>query len=339
VSSVTSMEYMFMTSPLNQCLSSWAARTPATVVTTNMLKGSQCPNNDNTPDASVGPWCQGASDGCGASESPNQSPNSSSPSTGLCEGDCDYHDSDCGPGLKCFLRSDESPVPGCEGIGVSGFSFCIPETHSVHYSGSLLAPLFPLKICDADCDNDSECGDGLECFFRDYGTNNANATVPGCYGDLVENGDYCVPESQGPTSEPSNVFRRVLEEDTQSTSSIDEPSHVGDDGNTPRGLTHGGNDASRRDLQEGSLEIAGAGSATLKFPTGRRRRRLFKDGNGRVLQVEDTQEAEIPPVYASLVPITDEYINLQTAGASHWSWSLVFLCLGVTTIILTTFSV
>ena len=38
---------------------------------------------------------------------------------GNCEGDCDTNE-DCDGILQCFLRPDNTPVPGCQGVGVSG---------------------------------------------------------------------------------------------------------------------------------------------------------------------------------------------------------------------------
>jgi hypothetical protein len=40
-----------------------------------------------------------------------------------CEGDCDrdYH---CAPGLKCFQRDGDEPVPGCDGTGLISHDYC-----------------------------------------------------------------------------------------------------------------------------------------------------------------------------------------------------------------------
>jgi len=51
-------------SNFNQCLSSWARKTPPTVFTDNMLLGTQCPNGNNSPDPTVGPWCRGVNENC-----------------------------------------------------------------------------------------------------------------------------------------------------------------------------------------------------------------------------------------------------------------------------------
>ena len=41
-----------------------------------------------------------------------------------CHADCDSN-RDCGPGLKCFQRSGNEKVPGCEGRAVRGADYCI----------------------------------------------------------------------------------------------------------------------------------------------------------------------------------------------------------------------
>ena len=46
-----------------------------------------------------------------------------------------------------------------------------------------------LLRCEADCDNDSECGDGLKCFKRPDGD---TSDVPGCVGTVKKGWDYCI---------------------------------------------------------------------------------------------------------------------------------------------------
>jgi len=41
----------------------------------------------------------------------------------ICQGACET-DLDCDTGLSCFLRTDSTPVPGCEGAGVDGRDYC-----------------------------------------------------------------------------------------------------------------------------------------------------------------------------------------------------------------------
>jgi len=48
-----------------------------------------------------------------------------------------------------------------------------------------------LKECEADCDRDSDCADGLKCFQR-----NGNEKVPGCEGRAVKGYDYCIPKEK-----------------------------------------------------------------------------------------------------------------------------------------------
>jgi hypothetical protein len=55
---------------------------------------------------------------------------------------------------------------------------------SAHYYHSAL------QLCEGDCDNDSQCADGLVCFQRDGFTK-----VPGCTGTGMENYDYCIDQS------------------------------------------------------------------------------------------------------------------------------------------------
>mmetsp|Transcript_42186 Transcript_42186/g.88547 ORF Transcript_42186/g.88547 Transcript_42186/m.88547 type:complete len:348 (+) Transcript_42186:248-1291(+) len=45
---------------------------------------------------------------------------------GLCEGDCDRNN-DSANGFYCFRRNRFTPVPGCQGVGVRGKDYCIPE--------------------------------------------------------------------------------------------------------------------------------------------------------------------------------------------------------------------
>jgi hypothetical protein len=64
------------------------------------------------------------------------------------------------------------------------------------------ADIFPLQICEGDCDNDEQCGEGLICFQRDE-----NMTVPGCIGDDPTKTDYCIldPHGEGYTFPPTGT--------------------------------------------------------------------------------------------------------------------------------------
>lgn len=46
---------------------------------------------------------------------------------------------------------------------------------------------YPLGKCQGDCDEDTDCIDGLICYYR-----RAGEAVPGCGGELSTNVDYCV---------------------------------------------------------------------------------------------------------------------------------------------------
>jgi hypothetical protein len=75
---VTSMAYMFDKADVfNQCLSTWADKTPPDVNVDDIFKSSGCPN-DADPDPSVSPWCQGDAEQCYA---PSNTTSSASPTS------------------------------------------------------------------------------------------------------------------------------------------------------------------------------------------------------------------------------------------------------------------
>lgn len=102
----------------------------------------------------------------------NGKPSSAFP-LGECQGDCD-NDSDCMGDLQCFERRDKENVPGCPGVGDKGKDYCFRE--DLNYVGDNGSPLdvFPLHLCEGDCDNDSDCAGALKCFQRE-----ATEVVPG----------------------------------------------------------------------------------------------------------------------------------------------------------------
>jgi len=113
---------------------------------------------------------------------------------GVCKGDCDS-DSDCTAGLKCFQRDGHEAVQGCAGGGAgdqSDYDFCVALVPGALNSvgKDTCTSSNTCAECVGDCDSDSDCGRGLECFQRDSGE-----AVPGCPaggdGDLVDY-DYCV---------------------------------------------------------------------------------------------------------------------------------------------------
>ena len=42
----------------------------------------------------------------------------------LCQGDC-ATDADCQPGLRCFVRNGDEPVPNCNGNPRFGVDYCV----------------------------------------------------------------------------------------------------------------------------------------------------------------------------------------------------------------------
>lgn len=119
-----------------------------------------------------------------------------------CEGDCDG-DSQCIAPLKCYTRWDRSPIPNCESGGTDDNwddDFCYkPHTKKLKYKRAGCAANKKCGKCEGDCDTDSECASGLQCFHR---TLLSSAEVLGCVGDAGGNAandyigqDYCVVAS------------------------------------------------------------------------------------------------------------------------------------------------
>ncbi len=138
---------------------------------------------------------------------------------GQCEGDCD-NNSDCQSGLVCFQKDSggSGQVPGCSGRDSSRNDFCIdpsdlgstptapsptapaptsssPRTALFNYGASPPSSVFPLGVCEGDCDVDSDCAGNLRCLQRD---SNAGS-VPGCNGSDNGKTDYCVSRSSSPS--------------------------------------------------------------------------------------------------------------------------------------------
>lgn len=81
----------------------------------------------------------------------------------------------------------------------------------------------PLQLCEADCDRDADCADGLVCYQREK-----NQPVPGCEGDDESRNDYCVyPPEEAPTSEPTEsptlmpTVTAVMDEPTATPSNLE----------------------------------------------------------------------------------------------------------------------
>jgi len=108
---------------------------------------------------------------------------------GVCEGGCN-EDSDCDSSINliCQTRTGDEEVSGCEGPGRSGVNYC--RFPSLEYVGSnpvTSDPSTRLGLCQGDCDNDSECTDGLRCFQR-----SGTEDVVGCTGADFNSGyDFC----------------------------------------------------------------------------------------------------------------------------------------------------
>jgi len=111
-----------------------------------------------------------------------------------CEGDCDF-DSECAVGLVCFTE-ETGAVPGCAGdptaLASGSYNFCIERPSPTYlafvYNEDIISDgIYPMGLCQGDCDEDADCGEGLYCFERD-----GFEEVPGCEGPGEEGVDYCV---------------------------------------------------------------------------------------------------------------------------------------------------
>jgi hypothetical protein len=131
----------------------------------------------------------------------NKFPESNYP-LGECQGDCDG-DEDCGDGLLCFERDDDTTVPNCVGDGVWGFDYCYSPPTVVTFIGGYEKGYYEVQLCQGDCDYDSDCALGLVCYRRGSGV---GGDVPGCDGDATKVGtgaeDYCIVR---PTSNTLNI--------------------------------------------------------------------------------------------------------------------------------------
>jgi hypothetical protein len=103
--------------------------------------------------------------------------------------------------LQCFERRDKDNVPGCPGVGDKGKDYCFRE--DLNYVGDNGSPLdvFPLHLCEGDCDNDSDCAGALKCFQRE-----ATEVVPGCPGVGRTGKNHCFDDgSTSVVAPPSDV--------------------------------------------------------------------------------------------------------------------------------------
>jgi hypothetical protein len=107
----------------------------------------------------------------------------------------------------------------------------------------------PLTRCQGDCDDDSECDEGLYCFIRNpY----ENQPIPGCIGGLEEpNGlDFCVPIDTEAPSAASATLAPAATPDSPTLAPAATP-------DSPEGGDTGGTDDSNTDGDE-----EGAGTNT-----------------------------------------------------------------------------
>ena len=133
-----------------------------------------------------------------------------------CDGDCDA-DSDCVGHLKCLQRNPGSP--GAPFEQCSGDHNAIPH-HDYCYDPTPDAPVVTankgsdpshlLGRCEGDCDTDRDCGNGLVCLQRGYGSYGKPVAQTGTsYYDIVHQGyqywhcdDFKAP-SNGPKESAS----------------------------------------------------------------------------------------------------------------------------------------
>ena len=89
----------------------------------------------------------------------------------------------------CFERSENEAIPGCEEVGNAGTNYCFarPENY-LWIMGDDGTPeeVYPLGICEGNCDVDADCAEGLACFQRE-----GSEEVPGCEGAGQKGMDYC----------------------------------------------------------------------------------------------------------------------------------------------------
>lgn len=106
---------------------------------------------------------------------------------GLCQGDCDS-DAECKDGLVCMQRKADEKIPGCKGNAAKGLDYCVgpPELKEVGHNG-YPPEMYPLGLCEGDCDGDDDCAEGLVCMQRE-----GNEPILGCGGDAESKIDYCV---------------------------------------------------------------------------------------------------------------------------------------------------
>jgi hypothetical protein len=156
---------------------------------------------------------------------------------GLCQGDCD-NDDECLGDLICFQRNGETIPGCADGDQVNGRAdFCIEnpsdgdggddnggdngddnggdnggnnggDNGGDNGGGNLQVAnivgnnggggVFPLGLCQGDCDNDDECQDDLICFQRNGGT------IPGCGDNVNQQADFCIQKNPSDGDDGNN---------------------------------------------------------------------------------------------------------------------------------------
>lgn len=100
-------------------------------------------------------------------------------------------------------RNGGESVPGCTGNDDTNTDYCFlrpPDYLWKVGNNGAPADAFPLGACDGDCDNDSECAEGLVCMMRSNGE-----AVYGCTGEDFASAtdDFCYDAGSMPSASPT----------------------------------------------------------------------------------------------------------------------------------------
>ena len=108
-----------------------------------------------------------------------------------CEGDCEVDD-DCKGDLLCWQRQGSQPIPpGCSGhVHAPNHDYCWDPKYTKLLVNKGNDPTEPLGQCEGDCEDDSDCRGGMQCYQR---TNCGTGCIPpGCKGTpQLTSHDYC----------------------------------------------------------------------------------------------------------------------------------------------------
>mmetsp|Transcript_28095 Transcript_28095/g.62539 ORF Transcript_28095/g.62539 Transcript_28095/m.62539 type:complete len:633 (-) Transcript_28095:1481-3379(-) len=149
-----------------------------------------------------------------------------------CQGDCD-NSRECAPGLRCFQRSADEPVPGCYGLAVTDRDYCYIESAAredddAPVASPVASPVavgvpaptvadttspdneFPqtdvdsteFELLDEDCVQcdkcQGDCDNNGDCAAGlECFQRDLNEPVPGCYGLASLGRDYCYDPADG----------------------------------------------------------------------------------------------------------------------------------------------